>query len=352
MRGTKQAKAETIIWQKDLLCLPSKSLGAYITQYIEQAESGEVLTRDGKLYSIPGIVSYQSLLNWVNRYEAEREPLFPETITLAKCDDFLAFLRRNKLSQNTVCSLIKRFRAILRRCWRGCRPNFSLSDIYAPPELTTAVYNDLEELKRMAFLELSDPLAWIRDVYLIQAFTGLRFGDVRQVICRPEKHFRYHEDQYYFHLKTRKTGSEVVVPIGSVVRDIFERRGADCFDEKYLYYQQYNKMVKKIASLAGINQPVILTKTIGGKRQDRTVEKWQAISSHTARRSFATNAYLAGLDLKKIAAFTGHKTLECLLTYIRCTATELAQQAASHTFFTNSLAATPSNPPLNTTFAK
>jgi integrase len=59
-------------------------------------------------------------------------------------------------------------------------------------------------------------------------------------------------------------------------------------------------------------------------------ELYSLISSHTARRSFATNYYLQGfprLDLMKI---TGHKTEKSFLKYIRVSKLDTAMRLSAH----------------------
>ena len=56
------------------------------------------------------------------------------------------------------------------------------------------------------------------------------------------------------------------------------------------------------------------------------MRKWEMISSHTARRSFATNEYLNGTPSITIMAVTGHKTEKAFLKYIKVTSREHAEK--------------------------
>lgn len=58
-----------------------------------------------------------------------------------------------------------------------------------------------------------------------------------------------------------------------------------------------------------------------------------AILFHTARRSFATNAYLAGLPPISIMKITGHKTESSFMKYIKISEKENAIQLKGHEFF-------------------
>jgi hypothetical protein len=83
----------------------------------------------------------------------------------------------------------------------------------------------------------------------------------------------------------------------------------------------------------GFNDEVVRVRTVGGQRTEEVVKKYQLISSHTARRSFATNAYLAGISSLQIRKITGHTTEESFLHYIRASGLENAVSLLNHSFF-------------------
>ena len=82
-------------------------------------------------------------------------------------------------------------------------------------------------------------------------------------------------------------------------------------------------------------------KTIGGKAELGTVvingsavDKGSEISTHTARRSFATNAYLSRtLDVHQIMKCTGHKSESSFLKYLKLNGKDFAMEAADSKFF-------------------
>ncbi len=85
--------------------------------------------------------------------------------------------------------------------------------------------------------------------------------------------------------------------------------------------------------MVGINKEITKSITKGGKRVITKYKKYERIMSHTARRSFCTNAYLAGLDSIDIMAISGHKTEKSFLKYIKVTKQEIALRIAKHPFF-------------------
>ena len=62
----------------------------------------------------------------------------------------------------------------------------------------------------------------------------------------------------------------------------------------------------------------------------RSLEKWQLVSTHTARRSFATNMYLMGVPSITIMRITGHKTEKAFMRYIKLDEEQHAKIIALH----------------------
>jgi integrase len=89
-----------------------------------------------------------------------------------------------------------------------------------------------------------------------------------------------------------------------------------------------DKKGKKL--LHSLNTIVSKSFTKGGVRVIENYQKWELLSSHTARRSFATNEYLAGTPTITIMAITGHKTEKAFLKYIKLTPNEHAKLLKLH----------------------
>jgi len=68
--------------------------------------------------------------------------------------------------------------------------------------------------------------------------------------------------------------------------------------------------------MAEINEKISLKKSKAGKQIDVNMEKWQAVSTHTARRSFATNFYEMGIPAINLMQITGHSSEKQFMGYI------------------------------------
>lgn len=166
-----------------------------------------------------------------------------------------------------------------------------------------------------------------RDMFLIGAFTGLRISDYSRLM--PENI----TDKV--RIQAKKTGIKSVIPIHWVVKEIIDR-GYDF--STTMTDQKLNKHIKEVARMAGITEEVTYTKNVGGKTIQMSSPKYELISSHTARRSFATNAYKAGIPTVSIMKITGHKKESTFLKYIKISEEENAEMLMSHSFFTKKTA--------------
>ena len=84
----------------------------------------------------------------------------------------------------------------------------------------------------------------------------------------------------------------------------------------------------------GLNDLITYSFTKGGELKTVTREKCELISSHTARRSAATNMYLTGrMKTLEIMRLTGHRTEQNFFQYIRLTRDDTARSISGDMFF-------------------
>lgn len=95
--------------------------------------------------------------------------------------------------------------------------------------------------------------------------------------------------------------------------------------------QKTNDYLKEIGKMVPTLQAELVKSfTKEGSKQQTKYQKWEMLTSHTARRSFATNKYLAGTPTLTIMAITGHKTEKAFLRYIKLTSSEHAKLLKEH----------------------
>ena len=103
-------------------------------------------------------------------------------------------------------------------------------------------------------------------------------------------------------------------PVPPIVLEIIDRRGG--LPPK-MAEQKINVTIKEIGEFCGFDEKVTIKKTIGGANKTIRVMKFDLIKSHTARRSFCTNAYLGGIDTITIMALSGHRSERNFLKYVK-----------------------------------
>ena len=166
----------------------------------------------------------------------------------------------------------------------------------------------------------------VKNRFLIGCYTALRVSDFNRI---GEVNFK----ENFIRIKPKKgvkKNEDVVIPIHPVVKNIVES-GFDL--SLRVSDQKINKHIKEICQILNFDEPVSVVRTEGGRQVERVYPKWQLVTSHTARRSGATNMFKAGIPAISIMKITGHKTEKSFLKYIKISQEENARMLADHAFF-------------------
>ncbi|MPN21796.1 hypothetical protein SDC9_169177 [bioreactor metagenome] len=169
----------------------------------------------------------------------------------------------------------------------------------------------------------------VRDLFIIGCYTGLRFSDLNQI--SPDN---FINNNTQIKVKTEKTGEFVVIPLHKTVKEIVQKYDNSIPD--VISNQKMNEYLKEVAKLAELNDRITISSTKGGTKQTEVFEKWELVTVHTARRSFATNMYLLDIPTISIMKITGHRTEKAFLLYIKISQEENANKLLNHPFFKQS----------------
>lgn len=184
---------------------------------------------------------------------------------------------------------------------------------------------DFKRLKVLSDLDLTQNprLERVRDLFLIGAYSGLRISDFKRL--KPE-HFVTEGKHEMIHINTMKTKTDVYIPLSSDLKAILEKYNYS--SPPSISDQKMNEYLKELCQLAGMVDEVMYTYSRGGKIIEEKVPRWMLITSHTARRSFATNFYELGIPAANLMAITGHATEKQFFGYINVNKKKLAQNMA------------------------
>lgn len=183
-----------------------------------------------------------------------------------------------------------------------------------------------EELKQLADLDLADNLRLdrVRDLFLIGAYSGLRYSDFTRI--KPE-HIINDGGVEIIELFTLKTDTEVAIPLMPELKAILKKN--DYRSPKAISSQKMNDYLKELCQQAGINERIVQKYSEGGLIKEREVEKWELISTHTARRSFATNFHELGIPASFLMQITGHASEKQFLAYVNTSKRRNAKNIAA-----------------------
>jgi integrase len=88
----------------------------------------------------------------------------------------------------------------------------------------------------------------------------------------------------------------------------------------------FNRHIKDVGNLAGLDMPIKFSHKKGNKDIITIKPKYLWITSHTCRRSFCTNEFLAGTPAELVMKISGHKSLRDFYKYIRISPEEAGQK--------------------------
>ena len=235
-------------------------------------------------------------------------------IDVTMMDDFKVFLADvYHLAPNTISRYFQCVRLFLTS---ARKQNISVpadeTQFKAKGEKVENVVLTSDEMDAMFRLNLdtNKRLEKVRDMFLIGCYTGLRYSDICTVIRKD----CINREKMLITIHQQKTGGLVSIPLHPNLIDILERRNYEL--PPLISACSFNKYIKEVAMLAGINEPIELKRHRGGKRVLTTSPKYSFISCHTARRSFATDLYMRGVPPELIMVFTGHCSREAFYHYI------------------------------------
>mgnify|MGYP003576119946 FL=1 len=314
-----------------------KTLLGFFDELIKQTENGiRLQPKSGKPYSKATIHVYKNTLNRLKEFAGyTRRKIDFDTITVDFYTDFTGYLtKRLKLASNTIGKDIKTLKTILNEATeRGLNTNLQYKSrkFSVTSENTDAIYLSLSELQQLEGLDLSGNkrLDNVRDLFLIGCYTGLRFSDWSSI--KPDQI----NDDGFIEITQAKTGDKISIPVKHTVEKIFDKYEGRL--PKSISNQKLNEYLKELGQVKpeGMDEPVLnasVSKTLtkGGLKVITNYRKWELLSTHTARRTFATNEYLQGTPTLTIMAITGHKTEKAFLRYIKLTPNEHAKLLKQH----------------------
>ena len=234
---------------------------------------------------------------------------------------FVSYCRSENYSQNTMqreLSIIKMFCKYAK--YKGLRVHVEYEGLILNKEKTETIYLSFEEIDKIEAAKIDKPyLINTRDWLIISCFTGQRISDFMRF---NKEMIRVEDSKTLLEFDQQKTGKTMTIPLHSKVMLILEKYNGDF--PKRISDQKYNDYLKEVCKIAKLHQKVKGKKQINIskdplERKVRRVEgmypKYELVTSHIGRRSFATNHY-GKIPTSYLIYVTGHSSEEMFLNYI------------------------------------
>ena len=249
-----------------------------------------------------------------------REGLTFEFFDERGLNDYVGYLRDVKEMRNTTIgkqlSFLKWF---LRWAFKKGVHQNNAYDSYKPKLKSTQkkiIFLTWDELNRLREFEIpanKQALERVRDVFLFQCFTGLRYSDVFNLRRSDIK-------GDHIEVTTVKTSDSLILELNNHSKAILDKYKDVAFeDDKVLPVitnQKMNDYLKELAELAGIDEPVRQTYYRGNERIDEVTPKYALLGTHAGRRTFICNALALGIPPQVVMKWTGHSDYKAMKPYI------------------------------------
>lgn len=185
------------------------------------------------------------------------------------------------------------------------------------PEIKTikkdVIFLEWDELVKIRDYDFSDSPEEdkARDFFCFCCFTSLRYSDAFQLKKEDIK-------DGLITIVTQKTDTSLRIELNKHANKILDKYKND--DSAYALPRMklpwLNVLLKMIGKKAGIDTSVTISQYYGKNRVNRTIPKYELLSSHCARRTFISNAIDMGIPAQVVMKWSGHTSMEALKPYL------------------------------------
>lgn len=327
----------------------------YLTTYIDDLKTGVRTKQRHSIRVSDGYINnVEDLLKKIKGFEvANKKRLRLDDVTMLFQRLFIKYLRDLGLKPNTIATRLSAIRTIMQVAYLEKKTtNLDHQNPQFVPcrEEVDEIFLNPDQIDQMMKLDLSSkevlqgyvkkykldegrekPLPqfeWkfmkfikeTRDVFIVGCLTGQRHSDYSRINSDMIVTLN---DKQFIKLRQKKTKKEVYIPLDNRVKEILDKYNGKL---PYICICTFRNHLHLLGEFLGWTE-VAKFATYENIDQLRICDM---LTTHTARRSFATNAYAAGISIASIIAVTGHASERSFRTYMRLDVQEKATIAAEN----------------------
>lgn len=234
--------------------------------------------------------------------------------------EYVQYLREvREMRNSTIGKQLSFLKWFLRWSFKQGMHSNNVYDTFKPKLKDTQkkiIFLTWEELNRLREFKIpptKQALERVRDVFLFQCFTGLRYSDVFNLRRSDIK-------GDHIEVTTVKTSDSLIIELNDHSRAIIEKyKDVEFGNDKALPVitnQKMNDYLKELAELAEINEPVRQTYYKGNERIDEVTPKYALLGTHAGRRTFICDALALGIPPQVVMKWTGYSDYKAMKPYI------------------------------------
>ena len=245
------------------------------------------------------------------------------SLTEEKLQGLIAYYYKKDFRNTTISKQLSFLRWFLR--WAAQKGYYKgdLHETFKPKlkgisvdskEIIYLSQDELKQLQDFHFQPMQEALERVRDVFLFQCFTGLRYSDVAKLKRSDVK-------KGIVHVVTKKTVDGLRIELNKHSQAILDKY-KDCTfpSDKVLPVISNEKMnahLKTLGQVVGLDEPTRIVYFKGNKRYEEVYPKWYLLTTHVARRTFVVTALQLGIPVEVIMRWTGHSNFEAMKPYAK-----------------------------------
>lgn len=247
--------------------------------------------------------------------------------------DFETYCLGKGYAPNTIARALRFVKTLCRHAQNnGLEVSYQLNNIKPKYERADSIYLTFEELEQIEKTsDLPDYLENAKDWLIISCYLGQRVSDFLNFTSDM---IRYEDGNPLLEFTQKKTGKLMTIPVHHKVIEILNKRNGQF--PRQITDVNYNLYIKEVCKRAGLTQKVKGSKKVETapnskqyRKETGIYQKWELVTSHIGRRSFATNFY-GKIPTTYLIYITGHSTEQMFLAYIGKSNKDLAKEVFSY----------------------
>ena len=305
----------------------STELLKYFLYYIECKKTETAIVTQRK---------YNSTLRLLERYQKEKKVVI-QIIDINENfkNQLEKYCIENNYGQNTISKFFKTIKGVCNHAdYNGIETSHQLTGFKTDQHKVEKIYltfEDLTKIENISKNQLTDSLDNAKDWLIISCYIGQRVSDFMRFT---DEQIRIENDKPLLEFTQKKTGKNMTVPLHPKVLEILKKRKG-----KFPYKisdQKYNDFIKTVCKIAEINEPTKGSKLVETETDSKVYrkktgmyKKYDLVTSHIGRRSFATNFY-GKIKTIYLIYMTGHSTESLFLEYVGKSNKDLALEITKY----------------------